>query len=159
VIELRKTLYTAEATVEGGRSGHGRTNDRRLDVDLDAPTELGGAGGPGTNPEQLFAVGYGACFQSTLIGLAAARKLDITRTRIRTRVHIGVIAGPGFGLAVELDLEAPELSWTEAAGLMEHAHEACPYSRATRGNMAIRLTVGGAAIEPLDTPPEKRTNS
>jgi Ohr subfamily peroxiredoxin len=77
-----KVLYTAEATVTGGREGHGRTSDGRLDVDLDVPSEMGGTGGPGTNPEQLFAVGYAACFQSALLRIATGRKLDVSGSRI-----------------------------------------------------------------------------
>ncbi|MCU1468213.1 MAG: Organic hydroperoxide resistance protein ohrA [Actinomycetia bacterium] len=156
---LRSVLYTAEAIVEGGRSGHGRTNDRRVDVDLDVPTEMVGAGGLGTNPEQLFAVGYAACFQSTLIGIAAARKLDLTRTRITSRVCIGPVVGDGFGLAVSLDLEPMQLGFSEAATLMEQAHQACPYSRATRDNIEVTLAVGGVTIVPRDatTSAAKRT--
>jgi Ohr subfamily peroxiredoxin len=149
---LRKVLYTADAIVEGGRSGHARTNDRRLEVDLDVPTEIGGAGGPGTNPEELFAVGYAACFQSTLIRIAAARKLDLTRTRITSRVCIGTVGGGGFGLAVGLDLEPTQLGFFESAALMEQAHQACPYSRATRDNIEVTLAVGGVTIEPRDAP-------
>jgi osmotically inducible protein OsmC len=143
---VTKVLYSAEAIVEGGRSGHGRTNDRRVDVDLDVPTEMGGAGGPGTNPEQLFAVGYAACFQSTLIRIAAARKLDLTRTQITSRVCIGTVVGGGFGLAVSIDLEPMELGFSEAAALMEQAHYACPYSRATRDNIEVTLAVGGMTL-------------
>ena len=152
MIGLTKVLYTADATVEGGRSGHARTNDRRLDVDLDVPREMGGAGGPGTNPEQLFAVGYAACFQSTLIRIAAARKLDLTRTRIMCRACIGVVVGGGFGLAVSLDLDPVQLGFSEAASLMEQAHQACPYSRATRDNIEVTLAVGGVTIEPRGAP-------
>jgi osmotically inducible protein OsmC len=152
MIGLRNVLYTADATVEGGRSGHGRTNDRRLDVDVDIPTEMGGAGGPGTNPEQLFALGYAACFQSTLIRIAAARKLDLTRTRITSRVRIGTVVGPDFGLAVGLDLEPTQLSFSETAALMKQAHQTCPYSRATRGNIEVTLAVGGVTIEAGDAP-------
>jgi osmotically inducible protein OsmC len=147
---LRKVLYTADAIVEGGRSGHARTNDRRLDVDLDVPTEMGGAGGPGTNPEELFAVGYAACFQSTLIRIAAGRKIDLTRARITSRVSIGPVVGGGFGLAASLDLEPMQLGFSEAAALMEQAHQACPYSRATRDNIEVTLAVGGVTIEPRD---------
>jgi len=143
---LTKVLYAADAIVEGGRSGHGRTDDRRLDVDLDVPREMGGAGGAGTNPEQLLAVGYGACFQSTLVGIAAARKLDLTRTQIMCRVSIGAVAGGGFGLAVSLDLGSLELVSSEAAALMQRAHQACPYSRATRDNIEVTLAVGGVRI-------------
>ena len=138
-------LYTAEATVTGGREGYGRTNDGRLDVDLDVPKEMGGTGGPGTNPEQLFAVGYAACFQSSMLRFAARR--DLSGTRITARVGIGPVKQGGFGLAVALDLDAPQLSRDEAVELMARAHETCPYSRATRGNIEVTLTVGGATIE------------
>jgi lipoyl-dependent peroxiredoxin len=142
-----EVLYTAEATVTGGREGHGRTSDGRLDVDLDVPSEMGGTGGPGTNPEQLFAVGYAACFQSALLRIASGRKLDVSGSRITARVGIGLLKSGGFGLAAWLDLEAPGISRAEAVELMERAHEACPYSRATRGNIDVTLTVGGATVE------------
>jgi Ohr subfamily peroxiredoxin len=138
-------LYTAEATVTGGRDGHGRTSDGRLDVTLAVPTEMGGAGGPGTNPEQLFAVGYAACFQSALLRIAAERKVDLTGTRITARVGIGPLKSGGFGLAAALDLDAPQLDRDEAFDLMFKAHEACPYSRATRGNIEVTLSVGSWA--------------
>ena len=140
-------LYTAEATVTGGREGHGRTSDGRLDVDLDVPSEMGGTGGPGTNPEQLFAVGYAACFQSALLRIATGRKVDVSGSRITARVEIGLLKSGGFGLAAALDLEAPGISRTEAVELMEWAHQECPYSRATRGNIDVTLTVGGATVE------------
>jgi osmotically inducible protein OsmC len=140
-------LYTAEATVTGGREGHGRTSDGRLDVDLDVPSEMGGMGGPGTNPEQLFAVGYAASFQSALLRIATGRKLDVSGSRITARVGIGLLESGGFGLVAALDLEAPGISRTEAVELMEWAHEECPYSRATRGNIDVTLTVGGATVE------------
>jgi lipoyl-dependent peroxiredoxin len=140
-------LYTAEATVTGGREGHGRTSDGRLDVELDVPSEMGGTGGPGTNPEQLFAVGYAACFQSALLRIATGRKLDVSGSRITARVGIGLLKSGGFGLAAALDLEAPGISRTEALELMEWVHEECPYSRATRGNIDVTLTVGGATVE------------
>jgi osmotically inducible protein OsmC len=140
-------LYTAEATVVGGREGHGRTSDGRLEVDLDVPSEMGGQGGPGTNPEQLFALGYAACFQSTLLRFAAGRELDLTDTRITARVGIGPVKTGGFGLAATLDLDAPQINRAEAFDLMVRAHEACPYSRATRGNIDVTLTVGGVTSE------------
>jgi osmotically inducible protein OsmC len=140
-------LYTAEATVTGGREGHGRTSDGRLDVDFDVPSELGGTGGPGTNPEQLFATGYAACFQSSVLRFAAMRKLDLSDSRFTARVGIGTLKSGGLGLAAALDLDAPHMSRADAVDLMERAHEACPYSRATRGNIVVTLTVGGTSIE------------
>ena len=141
-----KILYTAEATASGGREGHSRTNDGRVDVDLDVPTEMGGQGGPGTNPEQLFAAGYAACFQSALLRFATGRKLDLSGSHVTARIGIGPVQGGGFGLAAALDLDAPGLAFEEAAELMTRAHETCPYSRATRGNVDVELTVGGRAI-------------
>jgi Ohr subfamily peroxiredoxin len=144
-----KVLYTAEAAALGGREGHARTSDGRLDVQLDVPTELGGSGGPGTNPEQLFAAGYAACFQSALLRFASGRKLDLSGTRITARVGIGTLRTGGLGLTAALDLDAPEISRDEALDLMKLAHETCPYSRATRGNIDVSLTVGGMSVEPL----------
>ena len=142
-----KILYTAEAVVEGGRAGHGRTSDGRLDVDLSVPEGLGGQGGPGTNPEQMFAVGYAACFQSALLNVANGRKLDAAGSRITSRVSLGPTGHGGMTLAVALDLHAPRLSPADAAGLMERAHELCPYSNATRGNIDLALTVDGLSLE------------
>jgi Ohr subfamily peroxiredoxin len=143
-------LYTAEATVVGGRDGgHASTSDGRLEVDLDVPAEMGGAGGAGTNPEQLFAIGYAACFQSALLRAAATRKLDLAEARITARVGIGPAPEGGFGLTVMLDLEAPSVVPKVASELMEQAHQTCPYSRATRGNIDVTLTVAGAAIRRL----------
>jgi len=128
-------LYTAEATAVGGRAGHARTSDGRVDVALDVPREMGGSGGPGTNPEQLFAIGYAACFQSALLRIAAGRKLDLSNSRITARV----------GLAAALDLDAPQLSREQGLDLMRRAHQDCPYSRATRGNIEVTLSVGGVS--------------
>jgi len=140
-------LYTAEATAKGGREGHARTSDGRLDVDLDVPREMGGPGGPGTNPEQLFAAGWAACFQSSLLRFAYGRKLNLSGTRITARVGIGPLRSGGFGLVAALDLDAPQISHADAVELMEQAHETCPYSRATRGNIDVTLTVGGIGLE------------
>jgi Ohr subfamily peroxiredoxin len=142
-----KILYTAEAVVQGGRRGHGRTTDGRLEVDLSVPTEMDGDGGPGTNPEQLFAVGYAACFQSALLGVAQSRKLDASDSTITSRVEIGPTGQGGLGLTAALDLHAPHLSRADAATLMVRAHERCPYSRATRGNIDVTLTVDGQPLE------------
>jgi Ohr subfamily peroxiredoxin len=144
---LSKVLYTAEATVQGGRAGHGRTADGRLDVELSVPEDMGGQGGPGTNPEQLFAVGYAACFQSALLGVARGRQLDASDSVIRSRVGIGPTGHGGFGLQVALDLHAPHLSPAEAADLMARADQRCPYSNATRGNIQVAFSVDGRSIE------------
>src|SRR2546430_8270401 len=132
---VKTVLYTAEAVVEGGRDGHARSSDGHLDVELDVPVELEGEGGPGTNPEQLFAAGYAACFQSALLRIASGHKLDVTGSRITARVGIGPLSSGGFGLSAALDLDAPQIGRDQAVDLMTRAHEACPYSRATRGNI------------------------
>ena len=112
-----------------------------------SPPGHGGPGGPGTNPEQLFAVGYAACFQSALLNVANGRKLDASDSRIASRVGLGPTGHGGMGLTVALDLHAPHLSSAEAAGLMARAHDVCPYSNATRGNVDVVLTVDGASLE------------
>ena len=145
--QLQKVLYTAEAHVEGGRQGHGRTSDGRLEVDLSVPAEMSGDGGPGTNPEQLFAVGYAACFQSALLGVARGRGIDASGSRITSKVGIGPTGHGGFGLEVSLDLHAPGLSAADASDLMARAHQRCPYSVATRGNIEVTLTVDGIPLE------------
>jgi Ohr subfamily peroxiredoxin len=137
-----KTLYTAEALATGeGRDGHGRTSDGRLDLDLATPTELGGSGN-GTNPEQLFAVGYAACFHSALRLVARQEKADVSDSAVGARVSLGQIDGGGFGLAVELEITLPNLDHDAAQALAEKAHQVCPYSNATRGNIEVTLTVG-----------------
>lgn len=113
-----KILYTTEAVVEGGRAGHGRTSDGRLALQLSVPKELGGEAGPGTNPEQLFAVGYAACFHSGLLSVAEGRKLDASDSTVTAHVGIGPTGRGGFGLAVALDLHAPNVSRVEAEDLM-----------------------------------------
>jgi osmotically inducible protein OsmC len=144
-----RLLYTAEATVEGGRVGHGRTSDGRLEVNLTVPTEMGGDGGPGTNPEQLFAVGYAACFQSALLSVAQSKGLDASESTITAHVGIGPTGHGRFGLIVTLDLHAPHLRRSVAADLMVRAHERCPYSNATRGNVDVTLTVDRRRLEQL----------
>jgi lipoyl-dependent peroxiredoxin len=144
---ITRVRYMSDATVQGGRAGYVRTSDGRLDLTLDVPAEMGGSGGPGTNPEQLFAAGYAACFQSTLLRLAAGQKLALPRSRVRARAAIGPADDGGFELAVTLDLDAPELDREQARALMEQAYELCPYSKATRGNIDVVLSVGGAPIE------------
>ena len=149
-----KVLYTTEAVVEGGRAGQGRTSDSRLAVQLSVPKELGGEGGPGTNPEELFAVGYAACFQSGLLSLAQGRKLDASNLTITSRVGIGPTGHGGFGLEVALDLHAPNLSRVDAEDLMRRAHELCPYSNATRGNIDVSLRVDGTQLGESDSKEE-----
>jgi lipoyl-dependent peroxiredoxin len=136
-----KTLYTAEALATGaGRDGHGRSSDGRLDLDLAIPKEMGGSGN-GTNPEQLFAVGYSACFHSALHHVARDAKIDVTDSSVGARVSIGQIDNGGFGLAVELEVTLPNLDHDTAVELTEKAHQVCPYSNATRGNIDVTLVV------------------
>jgi lipoyl-dependent peroxiredoxin len=142
-----KILYTTEVIVEGGRAGRGRALDGRLVVELSVPKELGGEGGPGTNPEQLFAVGYAACFHSGLLSVAQGRRLDASDSTVTARVGIGPTGRGGFGLAVSLDLHAPNLSRVDAEDLMQRAHALCPYSNATRGNVDGTLCVDGTQLE------------
>ena len=136
-----KTLYTAEALATGaGRDGHGRTSDGRLDLDLAVPQDMGGSG-EGTNPEQLFAVGYAACFHSALQVVAREAKADISDSAVGSRVHIGPNDAGGFQLAVELEVTLPHLDADTAQQLADKAHEVCPYSNATRGNIDVTVTV------------------
>jgi osmotically inducible protein OsmC len=135
------------AVVDGGRAGRGRTSDGRLTVERSVPKEMGGDGGPGTNPEQLFAVGYAACFHSALLSVAQGRKLDASGSTITSQVGIGPTGHGGFGLTVALDLHAPRLSRADAEELMRRAHERCPYSNATRGNIDVALRVDGTALD------------
>jgi Ohr subfamily peroxiredoxin len=108
---------------------------------------LGGDSGPGTNPEELFAVGYAACFQSSLLSVARGRKLDASDSTVTAQVGLGPTGYGGWGLAVALDLHAPNLSRVDAVDLMRRAHELCPYSNATRGNIDVTLRVDGTALE------------
>ncbi|HLB18198.1 MAG TPA: organic hydroperoxide resistance protein [Gaiellaceae bacterium] len=147
--ELKQVLYTAEAVVEGGREGHGRTSDGRLEVDFSVPATMSGDDGPGTNPEQLFALGYAACFQSALLGVAQGRKLDATGSQITSHVGIGPLDSGGFGLQVSLDLHAPNIAAEDARELMLRADQRCPYSNATRGNITVALSFNG---QPIDRP-------
>jgi lipoyl-dependent peroxiredoxin len=137
-----KVLYTAESTVTGGRQGHGRTSDGRLDVNLSVPEELSGDGGPGTNPEQLFATGYAACFQSAMMGAARREKLTVDDSSVTGRVGIGPIGEGRFGLAVELRINLPSVpDRAQKEELVAAAHRRCPYSNAIRGNVDVTLTI------------------
>jgi Ohr subfamily peroxiredoxin len=136
-----KTLYTAEALATGeGRDGHGRTSDGKLDLDLAIPKEMGGSGN-GTNPEQLFAVGYAACFHSALRLVGGQEKTNVSDSAVGARVSIGQIDNGGFGLAVELEVTLPNMDHDAAQQLAEQAHQVCPYSNATRGNIDVKLVV------------------
>lgn len=139
-ITLNKPLYTAEATVRGGRDGHGRSSDGVLDLDIRPPVEMGGAG-HGTNPEQLFAMGYAACFQSAM-GVVGRRKgIDTSDSEVTGRVTIGTIEGGAYGLAVELDVHLPGVDEATAEDVLRGAHEVCPYSNATRNNIEVTLKI------------------
>jgi osmotically inducible protein OsmC len=144
---LVKVLYTAEGFTQGGRAGHGRTSDGHLAVELSVPEALGGHGGPGTNPEQLFALCYAACFQSSLIAVAEGHGLDAGDSRITARVGLGPTGHGGFGIEVALDLHAPSLSFPQATVLMARADKRCPYSNATRDNVQVTLTIDGVQVE------------
>jgi lipoyl-dependent peroxiredoxin len=139
VTELIKPLYIAEATVVGGREGHARSADGILDVDLRPPVEMGGPGG-GTNPEELFAAGYAACFQSALAVVARRSKVSVDGSTVTGKVTIGTIDGGAFGLSVQLEVHIPDVDEATTTTLMEGAHQVCPYSNATRGNIAVTLT-------------------
>jgi osmotically inducible protein OsmC len=136
-----QTLYTTTAHASGdGRNGHVQSDDGILDADVRVPKELGGAGGA-TNPEQLFAAGYAACFHSALKLVAAGQDVDTTDSEVSATVGIGMLDTGGFGLAVELDVSLPNADRAAAEAAVARAHEVCPYSNATRGNIEVALTV------------------
>ncbi|WP_394839661.1 Ohr family peroxiredoxin [Pendulispora rubella] len=138
-VHIDKVLYTATASASN-REGKVTSNDGNLDVQLSLPKSLGGPGGNGTNPEQLFAGGYAACFGSALAFVAKSKGIKTGPVTITAKVDIGAV-GQGFGLAAELTAEIPELPRDQAQALLDAAHQVCPYSNATRGNIevAIRL--------------------
>ena len=136
-------MYIATATSTGGRSGHAVSSDGNLDLDIVVPAELGGAGGPGTNPEQLFAAGYAACFNSALQLVAGKRGHDASAATVTADVGLKR-AGRGFGLEVALRVAIPGIERGLAQDLVEKAHQVCPYSNATRGNIEVALTVEDA---------------
>jgi Ohr subfamily peroxiredoxin len=144
---MAKVLYTAEAKVTGGRDeGHGKTSDGELEVDIRMPKELGGDGG-GTNPEQLFAVGYAACFESAIKVVGKRMKEEVGDVEIDSKVHLSPTEDRGFGLAVELDVNLPSVEDAEkAVEIVEAAHKVCPYSNATRGNIDVDLTANGEKV-------------
>ena len=142
-MSIEKILYTAIATATGGREGRATSSDNVLDVQLSTPRELGGAGGPGTNPEQLFAAGYSACFLGALKYVAGKQKVALPAdTTVTGRVGIGQIP-TGFGIEVELTIAAPGIDHTALQALVDQAHVVCPYSNATRGNIDVTLVIAG----------------
>ncbi len=144
---MAKSLYTAQATVTGGRAeGHGATNDGALELELRTPVEMGGDGG-GTNPEQLFAIGYAACFESALGVVGRREHADVGDVSIDSRVSLVPTEDRGFSLAVALDVNLPQVADPErAVHIVAAAHEVCPYSNATRGNIDVQLTANGHPV-------------
>ncbi|ANZ36853.1 MULTISPECIES: organic hydroperoxide resistance protein [Lentzea] len=137
-----EALYTAEATAYGeGRNGEVRSSDGVIDEVLSVPKEMGGPGGDATNPEQLFAAGYSACFNSAIAAVARAGKIQVASSEVTAKVGIGSNGAGGFQLAVELAVKIPGLDQAVAEKLVEQAHQVCPYSNATRGNIEVALTV------------------
>lgn len=139
-LSLRQELYTAQASVHGGRNGHGRTSDGQLDLDLRSPVEMGGSGG-GTNPEQLFALGYAACFQSAMEVVGRRLGVDTSSSTVTAEVTLGTIGGGAFGLAVRLKIAIGGVDHETAEQVVKAAHEVCPYSNATRDNIEVALVV------------------
>jgi osmotically inducible protein OsmC len=142
-----KVVYTAEAHITGGRAeGHGRSSDGALEVDLRLPAEMGGEGG-GTNPEQLFAVGYAACFEGALGAVARRGKAEVGDVAIDSTVNLETGEDRTFGISVALDVTLPSVEGSEAVELVREAHKVCPYSNATRGNVEVALTANGAPVD------------
>jgi osmotically inducible protein OsmC len=143
---MGKKLYTAEAHVTGGRvAGHGRTSDGVLEVDLRTPPEMGGEE-RGTNPEQLFAVGYAACFEGALAAVARRGKLEAGDVEIDSKVDLVTGEDRSFTIAVELAVTLPSVEDDQALELVAAAHKVCPYSNATRGNIDVKLSANGAQV-------------
>ena len=140
-MSIEKVLYRSKATATGGRDGRATSSDNVLDVKLTTPKELGGAGGDGTNPEQLFAAGYSACFLGAMKFVAGQQKLQLPAdTRVTGQVGIGAIP-TGFGIEVELTITIPGMPRADAEALVQKAHIVCPYSNATRNNIDVTLTI------------------
>ena len=139
--KIENVLYRAQATATGGREGRAVSSDKVLDIQLSTPKELGGGGGPGTNPEQLFAAGYSACVLGAMKFVAGQKKQTLPAdTTVTGKVGIGLIP-QGFGIEVDLAISIPGMAKADAEALVEAAHGVCPYSNATRGNIEVRLSV------------------
>jgi len=144
---MSKVLYNAEAHVTGGRAeGHGRTSDGTLEVDLRLPAEMGGEGG-GTNPEQLFAVGYAACFEGAIGVVGKRMRAEVGDVEIDSEVALVTNEERGFNIGVALHVALPSVGDEEAVEIVREAHQVCPYSNATRGNIEMTLTANGQAVD------------
>lgn len=136
-----KTMYTAVATATGGRNGHVKSDNGVLDLQVRMPKALGGRDDENTNPEQLFAAGYAACFDSALNLILKQARIKTGETSVTAKVSLGQTENGGFGLAVEMAVNIPNITLVEAENFVEKAHQVCPYSNATRGNIEVKLTV------------------
>lgn len=140
-MSIEKVLYRAQATATGGRDGRAVSSDNQLDVQLSTPRELGGAGGVGTNPEQLFAAGYSACFIGAMKAVAGMQKISLPADlSIDASVDLGKV-GQGYGIAARLAVSLPGMDRAAAQALVDAAHQVCPYSNATRGNIDVTITL------------------
>lgn len=137
-------LFSTSATAHGGRDGKITTEDNHLEVTLSVPRAIGGAGGDGTNPEQLFAAGYAACFQSAMSLIARRKKVDIANSTVTGKVSLLSNSTGGYKLGVELVVAVPGVASDVVREVVEQAHQVCPYSNATRSNIDVKLTVVGA---------------
>lgn len=138
---MSSPVYTAQATSWGGRQGKVVTSDDRLQLDLSVPSEMGGDGGPGTNPEQLFASGWAACFHSAMKAVGRQQKVDMTDSAVTLSVDVVGGLSEGFDFRVTIEGQVPGADPAAVQGILEAAHQVCPYSRATRGNVPVTLTV------------------
>ena len=140
---MAKVIYTAKADVTGGREqGHGATDDGMLDIQLRPPGD-----GGGTNPEQLFAVGYAACFEGAIGAVGRRERLEVGDVSIASSVSLITTEDRGFNIAAELDVTLPQLEADDAERIVRAAHEVCPYSNATRGNIEVKLKANGRALD------------
>ncbi len=136
-----KVLYTTDATATGGREGHVQSSDGHIDLQLTLPAELGGPGGGGTNPEQLFAAGFAGCFDNAMILVGRRMKLSTAGSRVTAKVGLGLLGAGRFGMEVELVVVLPELEQQDAEQLVAATHKVCPFSNAVVGNIDVKLTV------------------
>ncbi|MBY0218643.1 organic hydroperoxide resistance protein [Paenibacillus illinoisensis] len=141
MMTIQQKMYETTVKAVGGRNGYVESSSPELHLDVRTPKEMGGAGGEGTNPEQLFAAGYAACFDSALNMVARMQKIKLEGTEVTATVHFGKVEDGGFGIAATLDVLARGVDKATAEKLVEAAHQACPYSRATRGNIDVELNV------------------